>query len=239
MFKNFLKAIGRDWISLVTGGASIPLTVLAFWADTPLQRTAWATFAIVCFIIASFRNWAFEYRRAEAYEERFTASARPWVIMDDYSFEYVQYDDIDEEHLSEKIRIVNRGQAPAVNITIPDLQFCGSKARVVGAIPTLGPGESTDVKILNLCKMLEGLRDKLRKSMPESAEKKSKLIRYRSLLLPCLIEYRSLDHRQWSTNHAILFQGNSITFSIVSPNDSKQWTDLSVIELQPVPSEER
>lgn len=59
-------------------------------------------------------------------ETALASSARPWVIIDSYSAEDLE-DEFGEEYLSEKIRIVNRGQAPAVNITVPDLQFLGKQ----------------------------------------------------------------------------------------------------------------
>jgi hypothetical protein len=111
MLSKFLKAVSRNWSSLVTGGASIPLTILAFFAPTPLQRTAWATFAIMFFLIASFRTWMFEYLRAEEAEAKLK-TLRPWVVIDGYSSGFAE-DEEDRSRVSLGIRSCRESRAGA------------------------------------------------------------------------------------------------------------------------------
>ena len=221
MLKKFLRAVSRDWASLVTGGLSIPLTVLAFWAKTPLHRTLWAFFAITCFLIASFRTWAFEYRRADTAEAQLATPPRPWVTVDGYSSEFVQDEETGEEYLWETVHLVNRGQAPAVSIVIFEIHLGRRTARPWRPLPTLGLGEAIDVEIQNLREALERVFPKI--PMPQKGGRKS-------LRLPLVIEYRGLDHQRWTTEHTITYSVFGIAFAIAHPNDPQQWTDLSILD---------
>ena len=225
MLRKFLKAVSRDWGSLVTGSASIPLTVFAFWANTPLQRTAWAIFASACLVSASYRIWAFEYRRAEAAEAQLKVPLRPWVIIDNYSFAYLVDEETGEEFLSETVHIVNRGQVAAVSIN-PDIHLADGTARIVGSLPTLGPGESIDVRMRDLCEVLKRTRARMRDGLQQPIEG-SRLKRPLPLRLPLVIEYRSLDHKRWTTEHTISFTGYEIYFTMAHPDDPQLSTDLT------------
>lgn len=238
MLRKFLKAVSRDWGALVTGSASIPLTVLAFWADTPIQRSAWAIFAIACLATASFRVWAFEYNRAEVAEARLAIPIRSWVIVesDSYSVASLEDEETGEEYLSESILIVNRGQVPAVNIIIPDIRLAGCTASFDRQVPTLGPGESTRVKTWHLREMLQGVSASLWKKSVQGTERKSTIIYFLPVHLSLKIEYRGLDHNRWATEHTLSFIAPEISFAIAHPNDPQQWTDLSVLEQQPTAS---
>jgi hypothetical protein len=231
VLRKFLRAISRDWGSRVTGSASIPLTVLAFWADTPSQRSAWAIFAIACLGFASFRVWVFEYRRAEVAEAQLATPRKPWVVVNSYSPSWSVDDETGEDYLSESIHIVNRGEVPAVNIIISDINGLGCTAKFDSQVQTLGPGESTSVTTWQLSEMLRGLSTDLWKRT-QGAERKSGLISYLPVSLPLKIEYRGPDHRLWTTEQKISFVTHKITFAIATPNDPQQWTDLSVLEVQ-------
>lgn len=233
MLRKFLKAISRDWGSSVTGSASIPLTVLAFWADTPIQRSAWAIFAIACLVFASFRVWVFEYHRAEVAEAKLAVPLRPWVIVNSYSPSWPVDEETGEEYLLESIHIVNRGAAPAVNIIIPDIQCSGYTASFDSQVPTLGPGESTSVTTCRLSEMLRSVSVSLWKKTAQGAERKPVIIRYLPVSLPLKIEYRGPDHSLWMTEQKISFIAPHIIFAVANPNDPQQWTDLSVLEEQP------
>lgn len=232
MLRKFLKAVSRDWGSRVTGSASIPLTILAFWADTPSLRSAWAVFAIGCLVFAAFRVWASEYHRAEVAEAQLANPIRPWVVVDSYSASYQVDEETGEEYLSESIHIVNRGQVPAVNITIPDIRLAGCTASFDSQVPTLGPGESTQVTTWQLSEMLRSVSISLWSKMAQDTERKSGLIRFLPVHLSLKIEYQGLDHKPWKTDGKLSFIAPRISFSIAHPNDPQQWTDLSVLEQQ-------
>ena len=216
---KFFCAIWRDWGSRVTGGASIPLTLLAFWADTPTWRVAWALFALTCFVGASFRIWVTEHRRAENAEARL-ADRRPWVTIDGYAGVYGEDGETGEEYLVETLHIVNRGQAPAVSIAIARIELFGRTARLLHPLPTLGPGEATDARILNLRYVLEGVCDKLPKVKG----------RPWSVRLPLTVEYRDLNHDRLTTDHTITFNIMGISVGIAHPNEPQEWTDVSALK---------
>jgi hypothetical protein len=233
MLRKFLKAISRDWGSSVTGSASIPLTIFAFWADTPIQRSAWAIFAIACLVFASFRVWVFEYHRAEVAEAKLAVPLRPWVIVNRYSTSWLVDEETGEEYLLESIHIVNRSEVPAVNIIIPDIQCSGRTVSFDRQVPTLGPDESTIVTTRSLIETLRSVSAGLWKKTAQGAERKSGLIRYLPVSLPLKIEYRGPDYALWTTEQKISFIAPHIIFAVANPNDPQQWTDLSVLEEQP------
>jgi hypothetical protein len=224
MLRKFLRAVSRDWGSRITGAASIPLTVLALWADTPLQRWAWAVFAITCLLVALFRIWVFEYRRAEDAEVKLKTPPRPWLIIDRYSSETFEDEETGQEGVWETIHVVNRGQAPAVSIVIPEIHLAGRRTRLLRPLPTLGPGESTDAAISNLYQTLAyGLS-----KVPLTHSKDPRILR-----IPLIIEYHDLDHRRWTTEHAVSYSVFGISFEVIHPNEVQEWTDLSFLEKQP------
>ena len=218
--RKFFYAISRDWGSLVTGIASIPLTLLAFWANTPIQRIAWILFALTCFTIASFRIWVAEYRRAERAKTQLTDQPRPWVTIDGCEGVYAEDDQTGEECLVETLHIVNRGGASAVSIEMPPIQLIGRTARLLHPLPTLGPGQSTDAQIINLQHVLRGVCDKVPKVKG----------RPRSVRIPLTVEYRDLNHGRWTTDHAITYNVMGISFGIAHSNEPEEWTDISALK---------
>ena len=212
IFKKFLYAIGRDWGSLVTGSASVPLVIVAFFANTPTQRVVWAIFALVCFGYASFRVWAAEYRRAESAEGKLAAIPRPWVAVDGYEGFYAEDSETGEEHLVETLRVVNRGDAPAVSIDIPSIQFTNRTARLLTPLPTLGPGESIETRIMNLRYVLEAVKAKTPTVQGQSW----------SAHLPLTIGYRDPNHAYWETKQVIIYTVMGIRFSILHPNEPQE-----------------
>jgi hypothetical protein len=212
IFKKFLYAIGRDWGSLVTGGASLPLIILAFFANTPTQRVVWAVFAIACFGYASFRIWAAEYRRAETAESKLADIPRPWVVVDGYESFYAEGAETGEEHLVETLRVVNRGDAPAVSIDIPTVQFTNRTARLLTPLPTLGPGESIETRILNLRYVMEAAKAKTPTVQGQSW----------SARLPLTIAYRDPSHAHWETRQEIIYTVMGISFGILHSTEPQE-----------------
>lgn len=160
------------------------------------------------------------------------ATNKPWVIVDSYSSSWSVDEETGEEYLSESIHIVNQGEAPAVNIVIPDVKCPGWSARFDIQVPTLGPGQSTRVTTWHLSEMLRGVSASLSKKTAQGAEKESRLIGYLPVSLPLKVEYRGPDHNLCTTDQKIVFIAPKITFAIADPDDPQQWTDLSVLEEQ-------
>ena len=215
-----MNAVCRDWGALVTGVASVPLTVLAFWADTPTHRIAWSIFALACFFMASFRVWVTEYRRAESAEARLTGKSRPWVTIDGYEGVYAEDGGTGEEYLVETLRVVNMGGASAVSIEIPPIQLLGRTGRLLVPLPTLGPGESTEARILNLKYVLDGVKEKVPKVRGTPW----------SVRIPLTVHYRDASHDRWETDHVISYSVKGISFSIVHPNEPQEWTDITALK---------
>lgn len=151
---------------------------------------------------------------------RLTSQPRPWVTIDGYKGVYEEDDETGEEYLVETLHIVNRGDASAVNIVIPPIHLLDRKARLLNPLPTLGPGESIDARILYLRYVLERVNKEVPKVMG----------RPWSVRIPLTVEYRDLNHRRWATDHAITFNVMGISISIVHPNEPEEWTDVSVIQ---------
>ncbi|MEO8379144.1 MAG: hypothetical protein ABI779_05730 [Acidobacteriota bacterium] len=209
LIRKFFGAVVRDWGSLVTGAASVPLTIAAFYAQTTAQRTLWAIFAFVCFVVAAYRIWAMEYRRAEDAETRLS-NARPWVTIDGYSGVYHEDDETGEEYLVETLNVVNRGAAPAVSISLPAIEMVGQTARLLGAIPSLGPNEHVEVRILHLDHLLDCVKKKV--GPPPRGQTWS-------VRIPVSVEYRDLVHRSFRTEHAVSCTARGIRIEIVHPAD--------------------
>lgn len=68
---------------------------------------------------------------------------RPWLVIDDYSAG-IDEDDFGQEHLWERVHIVNRGDAPAVSVVIPEVRLGRKFASLRSQLRTLGPGEAMD-----------------------------------------------------------------------------------------------
>ncbi|MBI3664919.1 MAG: hypothetical protein HY236_01625 [Acidobacteria bacterium] len=63
----FLRAFSGDWIAIVSGAASVVLSILAAWSRTNLSSwTFWAA-AGLAFVTASFRVWVKENRELTAF----------------------------------------------------------------------------------------------------------------------------------------------------------------------------
>jgi hypothetical protein len=144
---------------------------------------------------------------------RLLTQLRPWVIIDGYEGVYREDAQTGEEYLVEMLHIVNRGDASAVSIAIPAIQSLRRSARILEPIPTLGPGESTDVRINNLRYVL----------LEEINKREAKIIGQPwSVRIPFTIEYRDLKNNRWTTDHAITFNTIGISISIVHPNEPQE-----------------
>jgi hypothetical protein len=148
---------------------------------------------------------------------------RPWLAIDDYTAGIVEDEETGQEYFWERIHLVNRGEAPAVSIMVPEIHLAGRRARLLRSLPTLGSGEDIDVEISNLRQTLErGLR-----KMPQSPIRKPKVLR-----IPLVIKYHDLNHKQWTTEHAISYSVWGVSFTVVHPSEPQEWTDLSSLVQQ-------
>lgn len=152
---------------------------------------------------------------------------RPWVLIDRYFSETVELEEDDQWCLLEKIHIVNRGNATAVNIVIPEIRFAGRWARVLMPLTTLGPGESIDVEISCLKQTLDRVQAKARESGLQVRRDGPWY-----LCLRLVVEYRDLGNNRWTTEHTLLYNVFGIRFAIIQSNEPQEWIDLSTLEKQ-------
>lgn len=64
-FVSFVSAMLKDWVSLVSGVASVVLSTMGAIKKKELPRWAWWTAAAICFLLAPVRIWTTEHRRAD------------------------------------------------------------------------------------------------------------------------------------------------------------------------------
>lgn len=67
---EFLKRLVGDTTSLVSGGLSVPLTVLSLFSDNKYAKVSFGVLAVTGFLIASYRLWAGERRNTLVVQER-------------------------------------------------------------------------------------------------------------------------------------------------------------------------
>jgi hypothetical protein len=73
----FVAALCADWVGLMSGAASILLTIGGFFGSSRHQRRMFWIFAGACFFIASLRVWTIEHRRADALQTQLEEQTRP------------------------------------------------------------------------------------------------------------------------------------------------------------------
>src|SRR3984957_5291673 len=67
---EFLKRLIGDTTSLVSGGLSVPLTVMSLFSDNKYAKVSFGVLAVTGFLIASYRLWSGERRNTLAVQER-------------------------------------------------------------------------------------------------------------------------------------------------------------------------
>jgi hypothetical protein len=67
---EFLKRLVGDTTSLVSGGLSVPLTVMSLFSDNKYAKVSFGVLAVTGFLIASYRLWSGERRNTLAVQER-------------------------------------------------------------------------------------------------------------------------------------------------------------------------
>lgn len=67
---EFLRRLVGDTTSLVSGGLSVPLTVMSLFSDNKYAKVSFGVLAVTGFLIASYRLWSGERRNTLAVQER-------------------------------------------------------------------------------------------------------------------------------------------------------------------------
>ena len=67
---EFLKRLVGDTTSLISGGLSVPLTMMSLFSDNKYTKVSFGVLAVTGFLIASYRLWAAERLNTLAVQER-------------------------------------------------------------------------------------------------------------------------------------------------------------------------
>ena len=150
---------------------------------------------------------------------------RPFLTIDRYSGVWEEDDEYGQEYLVETLHVVNIGDEAAISIQIAPITILGRTASLLATPPTLAPAKDTDIRILNLKYVLDGVRDRTPKAKGQPL-----VVR-----LPLTIEYRDRYHKLWKTEHALVLSARGINIQLVHPNDPQVWTDTSKLKDAAVP----
>jgi hypothetical protein len=213
---KYFRAIVQGWISVLSCMVVVALILLSFWAKTSTQIRISGLAAAACILVVSIGAWTKEYLRAEKAEAEKNREPRPLITVESYSAEK---DDIaqSEEYLVEMLQIANRGDVPAIGITMRPLQISGRTACTFASVANLEPGQTTAIRILNLRRTLERAAEKTARSRGHAL----------SVRLPLTIECRDFLKQQWITDHVVLFGVDGISIDVVRASKPPEWTSFS------------
>jgi hypothetical protein len=85
MLRKYLAALWADWVARMSGAASVLLAFLAAYLEFVIKNgkaALWVT-AAVCFIIASYRIWAAEHKKASEATAQLEATVVSKEISDE------------------------------------------------------------------------------------------------------------------------------------------------------------
>ncbi len=63
-FTNFCRAFLAEWFTAMSGAASVPLSIAAYFVENNVAKLTLALTAVACFIFASYRVWRAERTKA-------------------------------------------------------------------------------------------------------------------------------------------------------------------------------
>jgi hypothetical protein len=126
---EFLRRLIGDTTSLVSGGMSVPFTMLSIFSDSKYTKASFGVLAVTGFVIASYRLWAGERRNTLAMQEMLTEEinkrGRPEITVE------LKGDGGGTLHAC----LMNYASIAAINIRIDDIP-CGDGVLRFENIPT-------------------------------------------------------------------------------------------------------
>ncbi len=216
LLREFILILVQNWISVFSCVAVIAFILLSFRAQAGAQIRIFSLSALVFLFVGLTQAWAIEYRRAEKARMENGKEPRPRVTVGEYSATREDRER-DEEYLVEALQITNKGELPAIGITVRPIQAFGLTARLFASIPNLDPGETKEIRILNLHRTLERAAEKAIKYKGHAL----------SVRLPMIVEYQDLKNERWITDHVVLFGVDGINIDVVQVNEAPEWTAFS------------
>jgi hypothetical protein len=143
---EFFKAFSGVWLALMSGPPTVPLTVAAFFVSNNLLKILFATLAVLCAFIASFRVWS---KERTTVEEEIAKRGRPELTA---NFQILA----GGPEPTTLLRLRNSSSHPAVGIHIDDIRN-GTKVLRFFPPESLPGGTSECIQ----CQILEsGWREK-------------------------------------------------------------------------------
>ncbi len=127
---EFLKRLVSDTTSLISGGLSVPLTMMSLFSDNKYAKVSFGVLAVTGFLIASYRLWSGERRNTLAVQERLVDEidkrGRPEVTLE------LKEGDGGRLHAC----LMNYASTAAINLRIDDIP-CGVGMLRFENIPTM------------------------------------------------------------------------------------------------------
>jgi len=135
---QFFKAFSGDWLALMSGPPTVPLTIAAFFVPNHLLRVLFGCLAVLCAFVASFRVWARERTKVE---EEIAKRGRPELTA---SFQFLA-----GSPPQTMLHLRNGSPCPAVGIHVDDIRNEATVLRFFppAALPS-GSGECIHCQIL-------------------------------------------------------------------------------------------
>ena len=126
---EFLKRLVSDTTSLVSGGLSVPLTVMSLYSDNKYAKVSFGVLAVTGFLVASYRLWSGERRNTLAVQERLIEEidkrGRPEVTVE-----------LKGDGNTLHACLMNYASIAAINLRIDDI-LCGDGVLRFENIPTI------------------------------------------------------------------------------------------------------
>jgi hypothetical protein len=119
---TYLRAFFSDWLTIMSGPLSVPLTALALFTPQRAYKILFGTFAVLCWIYGSFRVWREERLAGHAAHEKYASAIAEFT-----------------EQLREAVRIAelrwSQVDRPELNVT--DSAVCQQIDEFLGAVEKL------------------------------------------------------------------------------------------------------
>jgi hypothetical protein len=193
---QYFNAFSGDLLALMSGSPTVPLAVLAFYVNSQTLKILFASLAVICGFVASFRVWA---KERSLVEEETAKRGRPELIG---SFNIIV-------HPSGHFRTVmlclkNSSPAPAVGIHIDDIR---NGTKVMRFFPpesiVEGEGENIECQILeNGWKGRNNMADLLDAQNATEHIQRGKM---QSDILKVRVVYQNLDTRLAQKTWVLMF----------------------------------
>jgi len=126
---EFLKRLVGDTTSLISGGLSVPLTVMSLFSDNKYAKVSFGALAVTGFLVASYRLWTGERRNTLALQDRLSEEinkrGRPEITLE-----------LKGDGSTLHACLMNYASIAAINLRIDDIP-CGDGVLRFENIPTM------------------------------------------------------------------------------------------------------